>query len=493
MSEAFARRGARARRAIRPSIDGRRAKLRVVGVARLARVRVGLRAAHGPARPAALRRSSGWTRTRSPRPRASPAPSTTSRSSSPPADERETIRRVDARARAVRRARRGRPRRSAVGEARRPEDRPAREAREDACRSSSSASPRSCSTSCSRASSGTQREQIATLKALGYRTRELLRHYLELALAICVLGAARRRRARRARRREPPRRVRAVLPVPGVPLPVRRAGRSSARRSSPSPPGSRGTYSSPCGGPSRFRPPRRCGRRRRPATIGRSSIASTRRLRRPSSGWSSATRSAARSGSCSRPDRSRSRPPSSSPAASSATRSTRSLRLQFEVVAPRGHHGDARSARAAGRRSRGRAHPRRRPTPRASAWCRCGSAPATASGRPRSSASRPDVDLQRLLDAEQRPLRAPARGPRPVARPRRVARRPRRRRDRRRGARGGPAPASRRGRGLVDDLLGLSGYMDARELARLLDEAPRVNVVLARGRARATSTRSSTG
>ncbi len=36
---------------------------------------------------------------------------------------------------------------------------------------------------------GTQREQIATLKALGYRTRELMWHFLELALAICALGA----------------------------------------------------------------------------------------------------------------------------------------------------------------------------------------------------------------------------------------------------------------------------------------------------------------
>jgi putative ABC transport system permease protein len=35
---------------------------------------------------------------------------------------------------------------------------------------------------------GTQREQIATLKALGYRTRELTAHYLEFALAICALG-----------------------------------------------------------------------------------------------------------------------------------------------------------------------------------------------------------------------------------------------------------------------------------------------------------------
>ncbi len=35
---------------------------------------------------------------------------------------------------------------------------------------------------------GTQREQIATLKALGYRTRELTAHYLELALAICAIG-----------------------------------------------------------------------------------------------------------------------------------------------------------------------------------------------------------------------------------------------------------------------------------------------------------------
>jgi putative ABC transport system permease protein len=35
---------------------------------------------------------------------------------------------------------------------------------------------------------GTQREQIATLKALGYRTRELTQHYLEFALAICALG-----------------------------------------------------------------------------------------------------------------------------------------------------------------------------------------------------------------------------------------------------------------------------------------------------------------
>ncbi len=35
---------------------------------------------------------------------------------------------------------------------------------------------------------GTQREQIATLKALGYHTRELRRHYLELAFAICALG-----------------------------------------------------------------------------------------------------------------------------------------------------------------------------------------------------------------------------------------------------------------------------------------------------------------
>jgi putative ABC transport system permease protein len=34
----------------------------------------------------------------------------------------------------------------------------------------------------------TQREQIATLKALGYRTRELTAHYLELALTICALG-----------------------------------------------------------------------------------------------------------------------------------------------------------------------------------------------------------------------------------------------------------------------------------------------------------------
>jgi putative ABC transport system permease protein len=36
---------------------------------------------------------------------------------------------------------------------------------------------------------GTQREQIATLKALGYRTRELTVHFLELSLAICALGA----------------------------------------------------------------------------------------------------------------------------------------------------------------------------------------------------------------------------------------------------------------------------------------------------------------
>src|SRR5262249_23807670 len=34
----------------------------------------------------------------------------------------------------------------------------------------------------------TQREQIATLKALGYRTSELTRHYLELAAVICALG-----------------------------------------------------------------------------------------------------------------------------------------------------------------------------------------------------------------------------------------------------------------------------------------------------------------
>ncbi len=37
---------------------------------------------------------------------------------------------------------------------------------------------------------GTQREQIATLKALGYRTGELLQHYLELTAAICLLGSA---------------------------------------------------------------------------------------------------------------------------------------------------------------------------------------------------------------------------------------------------------------------------------------------------------------
>jgi putative ABC transport system permease protein len=36
---------------------------------------------------------------------------------------------------------------------------------------------------------GTQREQIATLKALGYRTRELSAHFLQLALSICALGA----------------------------------------------------------------------------------------------------------------------------------------------------------------------------------------------------------------------------------------------------------------------------------------------------------------
>lgn len=35
---------------------------------------------------------------------------------------------------------------------------------------------------------GSQREQIATLKALGYRTRELAAHYLQFALAICALG-----------------------------------------------------------------------------------------------------------------------------------------------------------------------------------------------------------------------------------------------------------------------------------------------------------------
>jgi putative ABC transport system permease protein len=37
---------------------------------------------------------------------------------------------------------------------------------------------------------GTQREQIAALKALGYRTRELMAHYLELVVAICAVGAA---------------------------------------------------------------------------------------------------------------------------------------------------------------------------------------------------------------------------------------------------------------------------------------------------------------
>lgn len=36
---------------------------------------------------------------------------------------------------------------------------------------------------------GTQREQIATLKALGYRTRELRAHYLEFAVVICALGS----------------------------------------------------------------------------------------------------------------------------------------------------------------------------------------------------------------------------------------------------------------------------------------------------------------
>jgi putative ABC transport system permease protein len=35
---------------------------------------------------------------------------------------------------------------------------------------------------------GTQREQIATMKALGFHTRELLIHYLQLSLIICVLG-----------------------------------------------------------------------------------------------------------------------------------------------------------------------------------------------------------------------------------------------------------------------------------------------------------------
>jgi putative ABC transport system permease protein len=35
---------------------------------------------------------------------------------------------------------------------------------------------------------GTQREQIATLKALGYRTRELAGHYVELGGIICALG-----------------------------------------------------------------------------------------------------------------------------------------------------------------------------------------------------------------------------------------------------------------------------------------------------------------
>jgi len=37
---------------------------------------------------------------------------------------------------------------------------------------------------------GTQREQIATLKALGFRTRELSQHYLEFAGIICSLGVA---------------------------------------------------------------------------------------------------------------------------------------------------------------------------------------------------------------------------------------------------------------------------------------------------------------
>lgn len=37
---------------------------------------------------------------------------------------------------------------------------------------------------------GTQREQIATMKALGYRTRELTAHYLQLALVVCLLGTA---------------------------------------------------------------------------------------------------------------------------------------------------------------------------------------------------------------------------------------------------------------------------------------------------------------
>jgi putative ABC transport system permease protein len=37
---------------------------------------------------------------------------------------------------------------------------------------------------------GTEREQIATLKALGYRSRELEAHYLGFAAAICALGVA---------------------------------------------------------------------------------------------------------------------------------------------------------------------------------------------------------------------------------------------------------------------------------------------------------------
>ena len=316
--------------------------------------------------------------------------------------------------------------------------------------------------------------------------RELLRHYLELAVAICALGVVVRHGCS-ASLGAPGScsRLCAVLPVPRLPLPLRRLdgrrrdGRRCCRRAS-------------AGSAARRAPGRRdpsCGGH---AARGAAELPARPRLDRVYRGLSprhahgrSATRSGGRCGSSSR------RPPSlwprrsSSPAASSATRWTEVLRAPVRGLAPRGRSRSRWTSRAPWRAvARGRAHPRgcvhaegERMVP---VRLRAGHRDR---GPPPSSAC-----------ARARPPPPPRRGQAPARASRRRAcrlsrplgeslgvRRGRRDRGSRSSRRTGASSACRVA-ALVDDLLGLSGYMDASELARLLGETPRVERRPPRGR-----------
>ena len=137
----------------------------------------------------------------------------------PGAVEADVIARARPPARALRRARRLRPRATRSRTASSPTRSRRTASPAPSCRRSSSASPPSCSTSCCRAWSAMQRDQIAVLKAFGYA------HRADRA-ALPAVRAGRRcssaprsgTRARALARRADQPHVRRLLPLPGPAL-----------------------------------------------------------------------------------------------------------------------------------------------------------------------------------------------------------------------------------------------------------------------------------